>query len=48
MERLLAQTDLFGLLSEPDRHALTASASARLFGDGETIVAQADPASRHM
>ena len=42
-ERLLAQTDLFGLLSEADRHALTASASARLFGDGETIVAQADP-----
>ena len=25
------------------RHALTASASSRLFGDGETIVAQADP-----
>ena len=42
-ERLLAQTDLFGLLSEADRHALTASASSRLFGDGETIVAQARP-----
>jgi small-conductance mechanosensitive channel/CRP-like cAMP-binding protein len=42
-ERLLAGTDLFGLLSENDRQALAASASARLYGDGETIVRQGEP-----
>ena len=42
-ERLLAGTDLFGLLGEPDRHALAATAAVQLYGDGESIVRQGEP-----
>lgn len=41
-ERLLAGTELFGLLSESDRHALASTVAARLYGDREPIVAQGD------
>ena len=41
-ERLLAGTELFGLLGEGDRHALATKVTARLYGDRETIVAQGD------
>jgi len=42
-ERLLAGTELFGLLSEADRHALALTASSRFYGDTEAIVAQGEP-----
>jgi small-conductance mechanosensitive channel/CRP-like cAMP-binding protein len=41
-ERLLAATELFGLLSEADRHALASTAASRFYGDTETIVAQGE------
>jgi small-conductance mechanosensitive channel/CRP-like cAMP-binding protein len=42
-ERLLASTDLFGLLSEEDRHALVAESHVHVYGDGEVIVRQEEP-----
>jgi small-conductance mechanosensitive channel/CRP-like cAMP-binding protein len=44
-DRLLAGTDLFGLLDESDRHSLVTSAGARLYGDSEPIVLQGEPGS---
>ena len=42
-ETRLADTDLFGLLKETDRHALTRTAAAHTYGDGEVIVRQGEP-----
>ena len=42
-EKLLASTDLFGLLTEEDRHRLVADSRVHVFGDGEAIVRQGDP-----
>jgi small-conductance mechanosensitive channel/CRP-like cAMP-binding protein len=42
-ERLLASTDLFGLLADEDRHRLAGESRVHVFGDGETIVRQDEP-----
>jgi small-conductance mechanosensitive channel/CRP-like cAMP-binding protein len=43
-EKLLASTDLFGLLAEGERHQLVAESRVHVFGDGEAIVRQEEPA----
>jgi small-conductance mechanosensitive channel/CRP-like cAMP-binding protein len=42
-EKLLASTDLFGLLTEEDRHRLVSESRIHMFGDGEIIVRQDEP-----